>query len=325
MATTKSVDPAAYEAYLQGRYWAGKHGAENFRKAQGYFERAIAIDPAFAPAWSSLAEIHQLQGYFVDDLSARLAQAETAVRRAIALDPDSASAHAALGDIHLGRWKWAEAEAEVRKAIALEPNNASAHLEYWRLLLRLRRFDEGLREIQLALSLDPLSANITANLGFQLGLMKRYDQAFEQFRNAKELDPDFTLVHSYAWFYEHQLKRDPQRAEELRLWLLAEAFDDIVPDFDRQVAAEGYERALHTLANRLDGMQKDPRVRVGLVAGLLACAGEEDKAMRWLERGYASRDWTLGWIATLPDFESLHDREDFRDLVRRVGLPEIRG
>ncbi len=323
MATTRPVNPAAYEALLQGRYWAGKHGAENFRKAQGYFERAIAIDSTFAPAWTSLAEVHQLQGYFVDDLGPRLAQADTAVRRALELDPNSASAHAALGDVHLGRWKWAEAETEIRKALALEPNNASAHLDYWRLLLRLRRFDEGLREIQLALSLDPLSANITANYGFQLGLMKRYDQAFEQFRDAQELDPDFTLVHSYAWFYDHQLRRDPQRATELRLWLLGEGFDDIVPDFDHRVEVEGYDAALRWLANRLDAMEKDPRVRVGLVAGLLACAGEEDKAMRWLERGYTGRDWTLGWIAALPDFDSLHHRADFRELVRRVGLPEV--
>ena len=58
MSTTKTVEPAAYEAYLQGRFWAGKHSAENFRKAQGYFERAIAIDPGFAAAWASLAAIH---------------------------------------------------------------------------------------------------------------------------------------------------------------------------------------------------------------------------------------------------------------------------
>ncbi len=324
MATTKSVDPAAYEAYLQGRYWAGKHGAENFRKAQGYLERAIAIDSTFEPAWSALANIHQRQGYFFEALAPRLAQADSAVRRALELDPNSANAHAALGNIHLGRFRWAEAEAEIRQAIALEPNYAAAHLDYWKLLLRLRRFDEALREIELALTFDPLSANIAANYGFQLGLMGRYDEAFAQFRHAQELDPDFTLVHSYAWFFDHKLRRDPQRSTQLGLWLRAEGLEDVAPEYERRAAAEGYETALQWLANHLDTMDDDPRVRVGLVAGLLACAGEEDKAMRWLQRGFENHEWTVGWIATLPDFENLHDRADFRELVRRLGLPEIR-
>ncbi|MEO7975035.1 MAG: hypothetical protein ABIU84_15750, partial [Thermoanaerobaculia bacterium] len=323
MASSQSVNPQAYEAYLQGRYWAGKHGAENFRKAQSYFERAIAIDSTFEPAWSGLANIHTRQGYFFDELAPRLAQAEVAVRRALEVDPQSSNAHAALGNIHTGRWQWSEAEAEIRRAIALEPSNAAAHLDYWRLLLRLRRFDEGLREIELARSFDPLSANIAANYGFQLGLTKRFDEAFEQFRLAVEIDPDFTLVHSYAWVYEHQLHRDPQRSTELGLWLQAEGFDDLASDLDRRIASEGYDSGLRWIANRLDSLEEDPRVRVGLVAGLLACAGENDKAMRWLQKGYAAREWTMGWIATLPDFESLHDRADFRELVKRIGLPEI--
>jgi Tfp pilus assembly protein PilF len=321
LADTATVEPGAYEAYLQGRFWAGKHSAENFRRAQGYFERAIAIDPSFAAAWAALASIHQKQGYFFEDLAPRLDRAESAVRRALELDPGSPDAHAAFGDLQQARWHWKEAESEIRRAIELEPGSAAGHLNYWRLLMRLRRFEEAEREIGLARTLDPLSANIVANHGFQLGLAKRYDEAFAAFTSALELDPDFTLVHTYAWFFNHRLERDPQRGEELREAIRSYGLEELVPDYDRELTAGGYPKALRWLALRLDGMPNDPRAKLGLVAGLLACAGESDRAMAWLERGYAARAWEMGWIATSPDFESLQDRADFRALVSRVGLP----
>ena len=322
MASVRSVDPAAYEAYLQGRYWAGKHSRENFRRSQGYFERAVAIDPEFSAAWAGLASIHQKQGYFFDELAPRLAKAETAVRRALELDPLSSEAHAALGDLHQARWNWKDAESEIRRAIELEPGSAAGHLNQWRLLMRLRRFDEALKQIALAQSLDPLSANIAANLGFQLGLMERYDEAFAAFASAQELDPDFTLVHSYAWYYNHRLGRDPQRGDELRGTLKAYGLDDLVPEYDRRLATDGYPKALAWLAHHLDGMASDPRASLGLVPGLLACAGDPERAMAWLQRGYAARAWELGWLASIPDLESLRGRDDFRDLVRKIGLPQ---
>ncbi|MCC6901663.1 MAG: protein kinase [Polyangiaceae bacterium] len=322
MASTKSVDPKAYEAYLQGRYWAGKHGAESFRKAQGYFERAIAIDSAFAPAWTDLAAIFQRQGYFFDDLAQKLSQAETAVRRALELDPTSAEAHAVLGDLHLARWDWSAAEQEMRKAVSFEPNASVAHLNYWRLLMRLRRFDEARHEIELARTLDPVSANITANYGYQYSVEGNCTAAMKYFDQALELDPDFTLVHAYAWLCYHQLERDPERGRELRSWLQAEELDEVLPEFDRRLARDGYRGALSWVANRLDGMADNPKVTVGLIAGLLATASEPDKAMLWLERGYEKRDWSLGWIATVLDLQSLRGREDFRALVRKMNLPD---
>ncbi len=321
MATTKAVDPAAYEAYLQGRYWAEKFSPENFRRAQGYFERSIAIDSTFAPAWAELGRVHQKQGYFFEDLDRRLAKTETALARALELDPASGATHALLGDFHLARWDWPQAEAEILRAIELEPNYAEAHLVHWRLLMRLRRFDEALDAIERARVLDPLSANISANLGFQLGMMQRYEEAFAEFAHALELEPDFVLVHSYSWFFHHKLGKDPERREELGRYFLAQDLAELEPELARRMTSDGYERALHWAALRVDAMAGDPRVKPGFAAGLLACAGEPDRAVRWLERGYAEHDWHMGWLATMPDLESLWERADYQALVAKMKLP----
>jgi TolB-like protein/class 3 adenylate cyclase len=52
------VEPAAYVAYLRGVHFLQKQGASNHRRAVGYFERAVEIDPAYALAWARLADAY---------------------------------------------------------------------------------------------------------------------------------------------------------------------------------------------------------------------------------------------------------------------------
>src|SRR5215475_9646333 len=49
-----AADPEAYDAYLRGRYWAYKETLEGGRKALEYYQKAIAKDPSYAPAYAAL-------------------------------------------------------------------------------------------------------------------------------------------------------------------------------------------------------------------------------------------------------------------------------
>ena len=51
----------AYNLYLQARYLSGQHSLESMEKAVHLYERALAIDPAYAEAWAALAEVHATQ------------------------------------------------------------------------------------------------------------------------------------------------------------------------------------------------------------------------------------------------------------------------
>ena len=51
----KPVDPAAYEAYLKGRFFLQKQARASHARAVGYFEEAVQIDPEYAPAWAGLS------------------------------------------------------------------------------------------------------------------------------------------------------------------------------------------------------------------------------------------------------------------------------
>ncbi len=58
LASRPTDDPKAHQLYLKGRYFWNKRNPENLKKAIDYFEQAIAQDPAYALAYSGLADAH---------------------------------------------------------------------------------------------------------------------------------------------------------------------------------------------------------------------------------------------------------------------------
>src|SRR5215813_10557608 len=56
------VNPAAYESYLKGRYFWNKRTANGLQTALAYFDQAIEQDPAYARAYSGLADTYALLG-----------------------------------------------------------------------------------------------------------------------------------------------------------------------------------------------------------------------------------------------------------------------
>ena len=116
----RSIDPDAHAAFLEGRHFLRTRTADGMAKAAGAFERAIAINPAYAPAHVGLAHSRAFALMSGRSKAAALASARASVDRALALDDGLAEAHAALALLQSADWKFAEAERSLRWAIALE-------------------------------------------------------------------------------------------------------------------------------------------------------------------------------------------------------------
>jgi len=50
--------------------------------------------------------------------------------------------------------------------------------------------------------------------------------------------------------------------------------------------------------------------------------GNNDETMKWLEKGYEERDFRMTLISVSQEFDSVRSDPRFRELVRRMGLPE---
>jgi non-specific serine/threonine protein kinase len=85
------ANPRAYELYLRGNELA--RSFEHLPQARDLYERAVALDPDFAPAWAQLGRAYRVIGKYIEVAPGSPARAEEALKRALALNPRLALAH----------------------------------------------------------------------------------------------------------------------------------------------------------------------------------------------------------------------------------------
>jgi TolB-like protein/DNA-binding winged helix-turn-helix (wHTH) protein/Tfp pilus assembly protein PilF len=324
----RKINPAAYEAYLKGRYAWNKRSQASLQEGIQYFQQAIALEPNYAEAYSGMADSYTTLGY-LSYLPPREAfpQARAAAEKAISLDGSLAEPHASLAYISFYfDWNWTAAEAEFKKAIALNPNYATAHDYYCYFLTAMERPKEARAQIERALQLDPLSLPINSDAGFQMVYSYQYDAAIEQLKKTLQMNPKFPLAH--LWLgraYQAKGMLDQAMVEY-------QATDSALPDWPVTVAGignlQGYAKkdgdARLTLA-RLDNMSKTKYVTPYGVALVYAGMGDKDQAFRWLEKAFDDRANWLVWLRFDPRWDSIRSDPRYTDLVRRIGNPDPKG
>lgn len=159
LAEARTINPAAYDAYLRGRHFGAKRTGHDLDRALDFYHEAIALDPSYAEAHAGIASAHMLRAiYEYAEPAASYGQARTAARQAIQLDPSVGEAHSVLGHVYqIVDLDWLRADSAFRNAIEAGPNNAQNHLFYAYFLMVTGRMDEAKMTIDRAAQLDPLS------------------------------------------------------------------------------------------------------------------------------------------------------------------------
>jgi TolB-like protein len=125
-----SANPDAMDLYFQGRAIFNKgQTLEHLTQAQGFFERALALDPACMEALVGRAEVDATvpAAFLTDDPAPRLAAAEATLSKALSLVPQHAMAHLQLGLVQINTNRAAQGIATCERALALDRNLAEAH------------------------------------------------------------------------------------------------------------------------------------------------------------------------------------------------------
>jgi adenylate cyclase len=311
---------AAYELYLRGLAAAGRPNLEGNVEAIRAFESATRLDPRFADAYASWAQLYVRAAG--DRLSFRdaIPRARELAARALALDPDSAEAHAALGNIAMQNdHNWESAEREFRRAIELNPSNLDAHYFYGMMLIALERFDEAKEVLREAVRLDP-SGNHEGVLSWAEGESGDSEAGLQHLQKRLTDDPNSLGNHNMLGFSYLALGR---RADAL-----PEADCAVKPTNDD-------ERFDHALLNALIGRPGGAREIIAEVARgeaksyisdthvamLHAALGEREKALDLLEKEFRDGDPVLWLWYRGVFFDSIRDDPRFVELLRKYGLP----
>jgi TolB-like protein len=83
--------PRAYELYLRANELARTY--DGLAAARDLYERAVALDPDFAPAWARLGRCHRVIGKYIEASPDSAGRAAGAFRRALEINPRLSIAH----------------------------------------------------------------------------------------------------------------------------------------------------------------------------------------------------------------------------------------
>jgi TolB-like protein/DNA-binding winged helix-turn-helix (wHTH) protein/Tfp pilus assembly protein PilF len=320
---SKTVNPAAYEAYLKGRYFWNKRTADGLRTAIEYFSRAIEIDPNNAEAYSGLADAYAISGdwkYGVLPPHDAFSKATAAAAEALVLDNTLGEAHASLAfALDLYGWDWDAAEREYTQAIKFNPGYATAHQWYSWHLFMVGRNDDAMFELKRAQSLDPLSLIINADIADALCVAGRYDEAIEQSKKTLKMDANFAIGHyelGQALVQTHMY--DEAIAEFQKAIELSGPSGAFESNLGYAYAISGRKEEASKILDDLESRRiQNPSVDAD-IALIYVGLGNRDEAMARLDSAFESR--FKASILLRPAFDPLRSDVRFQDLVRRIGL-----
>jgi TolB-like protein/Tfp pilus assembly protein PilF len=319
LSAVHTVNPAAHELYLRGRFALNSHTESGDRQALALFQKAIAIDRNYAAAFSGLASAYNALSTDYEPPRSVMPQALEAVNRAVALDDGLDAAHSARAWILFDYvWDFPGVERECRRALQLNPNSADAHGAYSWYLAAIGDANRAVAEAARARELDPLSPDAAFNNLWVLVMARRYDEAIAMGRSIVAAIPDLAPAHWVTGMALAQKGDFGHAISEAQAGTL-----------DGSAIAQAMLAGAYAMAR--DRAARDRTIAAIQARGHYVCSyevaaayvpfGESAEAMRWLQKAYDDRDVCVPWMKVDPRFDQLRPDPRYQALMQKVGFP----
>jgi tetratricopeptide (TPR) repeat protein len=321
-------DLEAYHLYLKGRFQWNKRSAEGFAKAREYFEAALARDPAYAPAYSGLADYYMsVAAWGLAPPADAWAQAETAALKAIESDPTLAEAHTSLAVYRTyAEWNWDEGEREFLRARLLNPNDTNTCFLHATCLIQRGRLQDARAEMERAFELEPMSATTNTYLAGVAHYAREYRESVDLCKKALEIAPqDGELLCVLALNYEQQGQFD----EAIATFEIARGLLDSHPLVLASMAATclraGRLERHRQVYEELTAMANQRYIPPIAWAWVYMARGEFDRAFDFLDQAADDRDCLLCYLGVGPIYDPLRTHPRYGPLLARIGLAALNG
>jgi len=305
-AGTRPKSEEAYDLYL--RSIAVPHDVAPNKDAIAMLERAVGIDPSYAPAWEALGARYYYGSEYADGGEPMLKRSDSALERALALDPNLTSAAGQLITNQMDRGDIGQAYAQASALVKRLPKSARAHFSLAYILRYAGLLDESARECDTALALDRNSQFRSCSWAFmQLGEPQR---AMEFVR--LDAGSDWAARTTAFILLEQgklgEARQTIQRTSDRPLL----GRDLLLACLDPQQTSQLDGAAKKSEAAALAGVDAEPRYFVG---ALLSYCGQNDAAVRLLRS--AIRQNYCAYIALQSDplLAKLRGTPEFSELL----------
>jgi serine/threonine-protein kinase len=311
----------AYSLYLRGRFAWNKRTQEGVTEAIGFFEQAIAEDPAYALAYTGLSDAYALGvDYRSVPVDEGLRHANIYARKAIALDDQLAEAHASLAwCLFIYDWQWDDAVREFERAIELDPRYASARQWYAFALAARGELDKALVQGHSAQELDPSSVSVRRSLAWVYYYARRYGEARYHLERALAMNPAAEETYRVLGLTLAISGHAVEAERVLRRAVTMHGTGSYTYGTLGFALARGRktDEARH-IADELERLREREYVSPVALATVYLGLGEHSRALDWAERAYEERRGWLNYLAVNPLVDPLRGDPRFEALVVRM-------
>ncbi|MGH2634506.1 MAG: hypothetical protein ACRDG3_13970, partial [Tepidiformaceae bacterium] len=321
-ATTNQV--AAYELYVRGRALTMQRGA-GIAQALECFERAIELDPTYAPAHAGLAEaLRTLAQYGFVRAADAITRAKAAIGRALELDPDLGEAIGVLALITLTSELDASGSMELfERALAINPMLSEIRCLYaiWGLVLLRGDDARGLAEVERALRDDPLSSICAAHASIGMSILGLHEEAFGAATRSAELNPasfasQLSVMLSQAWGGSYAAAQ----AASVPVLQMSGRHPWALAVLTHVLAAQGERARAEAVDDELRARARSGYVQCTWLALSALALGRIDEAMDLTFRSVTESDAFGPWFIRFPGTEALRAHPRYPELMQLVGV-----
>lgn len=321
----RTVIPAAYEAYLKGKYNMGLLTQEGIMASQEYFNKAIELDPEFAPAYAALGGVwgflKQMNFVSADEANKYFIPN---IEKAMSLDSTMAEVHywSAIKYVWTD-YNWLEGEKSFRRAIKLNPNSSETRGLFSNYLLTQNRIDEARREMDKALELDPKNPFILTLNTVNLYNEENYEAVIELGSSIQKMMPENPLVNLALFMSYAQIGDHDALFEQAKIWLTLEKHEDVIPVFEEAYKNGNIKVAFQEVANKLE--EKDnSKLMAQTMFQFYLQAGDTDKTLDWISTSYMRQDPDIPAINVIPVLDKYRDHPRFKEIISRLKFTNVK-
>ena len=215
--TNRNVNPEAYEYYLSGLSYLTQR-FEN-AAARVTFERAIAADSTFAPAYAGLSEaISNLDYWSKRELATpedRLL-AKQAAETSLHLQPNLLQGLRAMGMYYyLIACDRVKAMEYLNRALVVDSDDAYTIETVGQLYMHLNQYDQALVQLERASQLDPANESYSYLLARALSFTRQYERAKATTRHALTFHPNSNQLWAQLCLLEYYSSGDALRLKQV--------------------------------------------------------------------------------------------------------------
>jgi serine/threonine-protein kinase len=323
LSQTYVAGAEAQDLYLRARAFLRTQSREQLPLARSLLERAVALEPRYALAWTSLSRCYTLLqqiGLMTPADSRRLGVA--AATTALRLDGAMFEARGAMGEaLFKYDWNWKDADVQYRRALQANPNYSMGRWQYARFLSAAGRVDEAVAQAQLAEQTDPASTDVIRTVATMLFYQRRYAEAAAKASQALAIDGSQASSHTVRGRALAALGQFDGAIGELQEAFRLSDHPGVLAELGRVYALSGNRAAAEEILVRVSqpAAARGDFVAEQDAAYIRLALGRRDEALAGLERAVAQHSERILWLRVDPRVDALRGDPRFERLIRRLG------